>query len=193
MEEDFVPISPMSWYWGSHDTTTVSSPAWSSEVMMDRLCAKLPNVIITPLGSLVEPDVNCKNATSPLDDPDGDEGSEAADGCGDRAVPAWASVTIQVSSGHEGGDEALLLSRRASLIPANFLPWLYSAEVRAYRARQESQMTRNIPRLSRRLGWGGNTGTATTLAFRQAKNATMKSRDGGYTRTTLRDKPRDRF
>jgi hypothetical protein len=79
-------------------------------------------VIITPLGSLVEPDVNCKNATSPLDDPDGGEGIGATEGCGDRPVPACASVTIQVSSGHEGGDEALLLSRRASLIPANFLP-----------------------------------------------------------------------
>jgi hypothetical protein len=54
-------------------------------------------------------------------------------------------------------------------------------------------MTRNIPKLSRLEGWGGNTGTATTRAFRQAKNATMKSRDGGYTRTALRDKARYRI
>ncbi len=36
----------------------------SSLVIMERLCAKLPWVIMTPLGSLVEPDVYCKKANS---------------------------------------------------------------------------------------------------------------------------------
>ena len=39
--------------------------------------------------------------------------------------------------------------------------------------------------VSRRAGFGGNTGTATTPALRQARNAIVKSIDGGYTNSAL--------
>ena len=56
-------MSPMSWYCGSHDTTTVSWPAASPVVMRSKLSVRFSFVMTTPLGSDVEPDVYCKNAT----------------------------------------------------------------------------------------------------------------------------------
>lgn len=46
-------------------------------------------------------------------------------------------------------------------------------------------MTANIWSESRRIGLGGKTGTATIFAFKQAKKAMVKSKEGGYTNTTL--------
>jgi hypothetical protein len=48
-------------------------------------------------------------------------------------------------------------------------------------------MTANICNESRRIGFGGNTGTAMILAFKHAMNAMVKFNDGVYTNTTLDD------
>jgi hypothetical protein len=48
-------------------------------------------------------------------------------------------------------------------------------------------MTANICNESRRIGFGGNTGTAMILAFKHAMNAMVKFNDGAYTNTTLDD------
>ena len=48
-----------------------------------------------------------------------------------------------------------------------------------------STIRENMTRVSLRPGWGGNTGTATILAFRHAIKAIVKSNEGGYTNTAL--------
>ena len=60
------PISPMSWYSGSHDTATSCAPSAHSpsRTMAAQFAARLPCVTITPLGSAVLPDVNWRKATS---------------------------------------------------------------------------------------------------------------------------------
>jgi len=70
-------------------------------------------------------------------------------------------------------------------MPAIFFKWLYSAFVRATSAPHPETIRENIRSVSRRFGWGGNAGTATTPALRHARNATIKSSDGGYTSTAL--------
>ena len=65
-------MRPMSWYCGSQLTTTVSSPASNSDVICQRLCDMFLAAclfeeetyaweIMTPFGSEVDPDVNCRN------------------------------------------------------------------------------------------------------------------------------------
>ena len=59
------PMSPMSWWSGSHDATP--SPVRQSvhRPSMARLPAKLSQVTRTPRGCPVEPEVNCSSATGP--------------------------------------------------------------------------------------------------------------------------------
>ncbi len=59
-------MRPMSWYCGSQETFTVLWSAASSLMISDRLCARFRWVIITPLGSEVEPEVYCRKATSDM-------------------------------------------------------------------------------------------------------------------------------
>src|SRR6218665_2615783 len=56
------PMSPMSWYWGSHETpeTACSSRFKWSYAMAWTLWMILEWLTMTPLGSLVEPEVYCK-------------------------------------------------------------------------------------------------------------------------------------
>ena len=70
-------------------------------------------------------------------------------------------------------------------LQATFFMWLYEALVSANVAPQASTIFVNITRVSRRVGCGGKTGTATIPALRQATNAMMKSREGGNTKTAL--------
>ncbi len=63
--ESTKPISPMSWYSGSHDTALSSGPPRRpSRMIALQLAARLPCVTITPLGNAVLPEVNCRKATS---------------------------------------------------------------------------------------------------------------------------------
>ena len=57
--------------------------------------------------------------------------------------------------------------------------------VRANLAPELATIRENMSSVSLRDGWGGNTGTAMMPAFKQAKNATTKSSDGGNTSTAL--------
>jgi hypothetical protein len=69
--------------------------------------------------------------------------------------------------------------------PASFFKWLYSRLVRAYAAPLLSVILENICKVSRLAGFGGKTGTATTPALRHARKATVKSSEGGYTKSAL--------
>jgi hypothetical protein len=52
----------MSWKSGSQLTMTDSSSSWNVCWIIRWLCARLPRLIVTPLGADVEPDVYCRNA-----------------------------------------------------------------------------------------------------------------------------------
>ena len=58
------PISPMSWYSGSHDTTVSSGVIDAAAQAPSRLWQMLRCRSITPFGSDVEPDVNCRSASA---------------------------------------------------------------------------------------------------------------------------------
>jgi hypothetical protein len=101
----------------------VVASADSSLVIMERLCAKLPWVIMTPLGSLVDPDVYCKKAKS--DEEHGDDVDVDVDETVAILVLFW-SVTIHWrASGHDALAFAVLFAEvfrvKASRIPAIFL------------------------------------------------------------------------
>jgi len=148
--------------------------------MMERLCAKFPCVIMTPLGVLVEPDVYCK-----------------------KLIWSRSSVSYRVSadcleifsvmihvkrSGQVAVDRFLCRWNELatlSRIFATVFTWLYSWFVKAKLACQLATISENITTVSRRSGLGGKTGTAMMPAFRQAINDSIKSSDGGYTKTAL--------
>lgn len=70
-------------------------------------------------------------------------------------------------------------------VPASFFMWLYPTLVSAISDPLLSVILENMCKVSRLVGFGGNTGTATTPAFKHAINATVKSNDGGYTSKAL--------
>lgn len=178
-------MSPISWYCGSHETTTVLASAFNSDVIIVRLCARFPWVIITPFGSLVDPDVYWRKAKS--------------DGLGGGGrpllpldflvlpLPVLLSVVIHSRDSGHVPPKGLLWNRfvNASLAPASFFRWLYSVFVRACLAPLLSVIFANMCSVSLRAGFGGKTGTATKPALRHARNAMVKSIDGGYTNKAL--------
>ena len=162
-------MRPMSWYCGSHDTTTVSEPAFSSSMMQLKLCARFSWLIITPFGSLVLPDVYWRKEMSCNDAEDEARWAGADD-------DGMSSTTTQFSSGHFAPPFENMLFTAAS-----FLPLLYTDEVSAVRAPQFPAIVANIVRSTAFFkGSGGNTGTAMICAFRHAMKDTMISaQDGG--------------
>ena len=54
------PTSPMSWYSGNHDIITSSGESSAASQAASMLARRTRSGIITPLGSLVEPDVYCR-------------------------------------------------------------------------------------------------------------------------------------
>lgn len=71
----------MSWYCGSHESSTVARSTPSATMIQRMLCARFACVMRTPLGSAVEPLVYCRNAT--------------ADGGGRSSVPAGALLPME--------------------------------------------------------------------------------------------------
>src|SRR6266540_3640121 len=63
------PISPMSWYGGSHETPTVSWEQPNVRYAVSRLWSKFPWLTITPFGSEVDPDVYWRKARVAAEDP----------------------------------------------------------------------------------------------------------------------------
>ena len=70
----------------------VDSFAPSSWIMVARLCARFSWLIMTPLGSLVLPLVNCKNATSSRDTFCASAGSGGADFLGSLSTMIQSSL-----------------------------------------------------------------------------------------------------
>jgi hypothetical protein len=98
----------------------VVESAASSVVIMDRLWAKFPWVIMTPLGSLVEPDVYCKKAKS--DEECAGDDVDVDDTAAVLLALFW-SVTIHWrASGHDAVAAAVVAFLvNTSRIPAIFL------------------------------------------------------------------------
>lgn len=103
----------------------------------------------------------------------------------DDDVDALTLLSVNIHCKSEGHDDVPLFFNlsKTVVILAIFLAKLYSALVRATLAPQPCTILANIWSVSRRVGLGGKTGTAMTPALRQAKNAIIKSNEGGYTKT----------
>lgn len=95
---------PPSLTCGSHDTTTVPSPALSSVMIALKLLARLPCEIFTPFGSPVDPEVYCKNANEARSTPAGTT-TPPPPAAAAAAVMAVASSATTAEA--EGDDEVL--------------------------------------------------------------------------------------
>ena len=164
----------MSWYWGSQETHTVFSVAFSSETMRARLWVRDACVMTTPLGSDVEPDVYWRNATFAWGPSTGPWGRPSP------FLPRSASQTIHFNlSGQATPRGPKTDAADAASAPA-FFAQPYAVDVSANRASQEPQMDTKAPSSAVNFfrGSGGNTGTATQPRRPQPRNATTKLRHG---------------
>lgn len=105
----------MSWYCGSHDTSTVPGPVPSSREMMARLCARLPCEMTTPLGAEVDPEVYCRK--------------QGATGSGEGATGGLAAA---------GGDGGLRVSIGTQARASGHVWWEEEEEVAALKSRPMS-------------------------------------------------------
>jgi len=163
-------MSPMSWNCGSHETTTVSSPAASSAMISDRFAPRHACVTMTPLGALVEPDVYCRNDTDSL--------GLARPPASRRA--ASATTSHRSSFGHPSSP---LTHAANSLV---FFAQLYRCDVSASRAPHPAWIRTNdsSSRFDFFRGSGGYTGTAITSAAPHPRNAPMNVSPGSNTSNT---------
>mmetsp|Transcript_27651 Transcript_27651/g.61953 ORF Transcript_27651/g.61953 Transcript_27651/m.61953 type:complete len:211 (+) Transcript_27651:410-1042(+) len=186
----------MSWYWGSQETFTVARSARSSVTIRVRLCARLEWEIITPLGSEVDPDVYCRNANV-LSDPDpapdpapaaapGVEVVGAGTGAGAGAGPLLPFRSTSSTATHRSSGHLRPPPLNNPFKPSTFLAKLYVLLVRAVAAPQLDWMfTKCVRSFLSLRGSGGNTGTATRPALKQASRVRVKSNPGKKTNKTL--------
>ena len=163
-------IRPRSWYCGTQKTPRVSGPSPRSAAFAATSCTRFPWLMMTPLGSAVEPEVYCRNAGS----------SEPAGRCQSTGPAGSRSRSVRC----HGRLGQLGVSRLNMVVtPATDRDRSYAQVVRIPRAPAFSAIALNVARSLRSLnGLGGYTGTGMTPAARQPRNASMKSSDGGYTR-----------
>src|SRR5262245_45419497 len=120
---------------------------------------------MTPFGAAVDPDVYCRNAIE-----------SAADGTGAKAGSGSGAAGSSTGSQYTGAPTCPSLGSTALGSTA-----LASSSMAMVLSTAAGSQSRTMPRAAAASlpCLGGFTGTAMTPAYRQAKNATMKSRPGG--------------
>jgi len=173
-------MSPMSWYCGSQDTTTVLPSACSSLIINVRLWARFSWEIITPLGSLVDPEVYCRNAM--FSGKTVGNLTAALDLLLSTVFPFFSvsSTLIHFRSGQRA-----LSVENMCVKSTIFLAKLYDEFVSTVLAPQLSWIFTKWWRSFFSLrGSGGNTGTPIKPALKHASRDTVKSSPGKNTSRT---------
>ena len=155
-----LPIKPWSWKNGAQPTTVDSWSCPNASAIIRSLAIRLPCETITPLGTAVDPDVYWRNA---IESGAGGRGRKASPGAG-LAGPSTGTQHAVAPAPPARGRTALTSSNRACGL-STAAGW--------------QSPTMLCVAAARRPCLGGFTGTATSPAYRQAKNATTKSRPGG--------------
>ena len=144
----------MSWKCGSQPAPIAASSSSRASAITAQLCSRFAWVTMTPLGSLVEPDVYCR-----------------------KAIVSPVSSGICQSPGSPSGSASVATNVTRSASPLSAAHAVSVASDASVVSTRPMSASSNIPTVRCMLlaSCGSGAGTATTPAYRQPRNAGRKS------------------